>query len=217
MVTDFSDVMLTQGFSRNVTQDKPERSPFVVLKGLLSPAVCEQWLDAVFEEGSKFVYLEDHAYGDAKDEHISARSLVLNTEHTQELENRFFNALVAANDLNFGFPNIFVEDGLYVNEYLKGDYRTWHFDGCYTDGELTWINDILKKRNRSRVLTMVVQMNDPSEFKGGKLEIFGVKDVPALEQGDAIAFPAYWYHQVSKVVKGQRYSLCGFMYSNDHV
>jgi predicted 2-oxoglutarate/Fe(II)-dependent dioxygenase YbiX len=54
-----------------------------------------------------------------------------------------------------------------------------------------------------RKLSLVVLMNEPDEFEGGELEIKGW-GCQQLEQGRAIVFPSYFWHQVRPVTRGRR-------------
>jgi PKHD-type hydroxylase len=54
-----------------------------------------------------------------------------------------------------------------------------------------------------RKLSLVVLLNDPSEFEGGDLEIKGWGR-QVLQQGRAIVFPSYFWHQVHPVTAGVR-------------
>jgi PKHD-type hydroxylase len=61
----------------------------------------------------------------------------------------------------------------------------------------------------SRKLSIVVQLTDPKEYKGGELQIFegGEPVVVSKQQGMATFFPSYMLHQVTPVTKGMRHTL----------
>lgn len=85
--------------------------------------------------------------------------------------------------------------GLYKAED-QGHYN-WHVDA----GVSTEV--------APRKLSMVLQLNDPSEFEGGMLEVKIDRDVPAtleLKRGRAWFFPSYMLHRVTPVTKGIRRS-----------
>jgi PKHD-type hydroxylase len=61
----------------------------------------------------------------------------------------------------------------------------------------------------TRKLSMVVQLTDPSEYEGGKLQFMinrSVLDAPN-DKGTVIFFPAYLNHRVTQLTKGKRNSL----------
>lgn len=58
---------------------------------------------------------------------------------------------------------------------------------------------------RLNKLTVVVQLSNSIECSGGQL-LIGKEPVP-LEKGDAVVFPSYCLHEVTKVESGERWSL----------
>lgn len=81
-------------------------------------------------------------------------------------------------------------------EYGEGNYYGWHMDTF-----------LLANQANDRKLTAVIQLNDPSEYEGGELQIknSGVESIP-LQKGSIVVFPSYLMHQATKVTKGTRYS-----------
>lgn len=79
--------------------------------------------------------------------------------------------------------------------------REAHFD---------WHSDIGSGRLAARrKLTMVVQLSDPSTYRGGELQLMpgaGIISAPA-EQGTATVFPGFVLHRVTPVTSGVRHSL----------
>lgn len=63
----------------------------------------------------------------------------------------------------------------------------------------------------NRKLSLVVLLSDPTEFKGGELEILAItekdKTVKQLTQGTVVAFPSWALHRVNPVTEGSRTSL----------
>jgi PKHD-type hydroxylase len=74
-----------------------------------------------------------------------------------------------------------------------------------------WHQDFGPEAMSTRKLSIVMLLNDPSEFKGGELEIMSVlgenKAVNKVAQGTVIAFPSWEFHRVLKVTEGERWSL----------
>lgn len=93
-------------------------------------------------------------------------------------------------DANYNDYTIEDAEDLQFAEYNKGDFYGWHRDS----------NDTNK-----RIISVTVQLSDPSTYKGGNL----VFEVDPLEraQGTVIIFPSNVRHQVTRVTEGTRYSL----------
>lgn len=59
-----------------------------------------------------------------------------------------------------------------------------------------------------RKLSVVIQLSDPKDYKGGDLKLhLGGDDVVPKEQGKLVTFPSYVLHEVTPVTKGTRYTL----------
>ena len=88
----------------------------------------------------------------------------------------------------------------YDSEY-EGEYKKHH--------DVFWINGT----NYHRKLSAVVQLSDPDEYVGGKLQFMINRDIidAPMGKGTVIFFPSYLLHRVTKVEKGWRNSLvCWF-------
>lgn len=64
-----------------------------------------------------------------------------------------------------------------------------------------------------RKLSFSLQLSDPKEYKGGNLNLYlsQKKTVLSKEQGTLLVFPSYTMHEVTKVTKGERNSLVGWI------
>jgi PKHD-type hydroxylase len=82
-------------------------------------------------------------------------------------------------------------------EYGVNQHYRWHQDTFF-----------LSEKDYDRKVTIVVLMNDPSEFKGGELKLrFAQKEhVVPLIKGTVIAFPSFIDHCVTDVTEGKRYT-----------
>lgn len=82
----------------------------------------------------------------------------------------------------------------------EGHYD-WHVDNTWRpDGRATPFD---------RKMSMVVQLTDPKEYQGGKLELSN-DPLPAnlfVNQGDTVFFPSFNSHRVLPVTAGVRHSL----------
>lgn len=76
-------------------------------------------------------------------------------------------------------------------------------------GFLSWHADAGPTADSSqRKLSVSCLLNEPSEFEGGDLAIFGtISHTPFQDAhaGDAVVFPAFAQHVVKRVVRGTRY------------
>lgn len=89
-----------------------------------------------------------------------------------------------------------ISEQVQLAEYSEGNYYGWHVDTFFLANQPT-----------DRKLTAVIQLNDPSEYEGGELQIkdSGVESIP-LQKGSIVVFPSYLTHQATKVTRGTRYS-----------
>jgi len=93
------------------------------------------------------------------------------------------------------------EDVQYT-EYLLNQHYDYHVD-C---------NVVPTPDNRQRKLSVVVSLNDSSEYKGGQFKIMlspqEIREVTELrKKGSIIIFPSNLWHKVEPVTEGKRYSL----------
>lgn len=216
MLIDYREVAMPRIITQKDSVAKAPRVPYVIVPNFLSPEECNNFLDAALVDDSPFIFKQDHAYGEHADEAISARTLFLNLETTQGLHEKFRSLMLNVNDVNFRFKNLYADDSCFICEYREGDFRNWHTDGGYEDGT-GYFNEIQRRRYMKRMLTCVVQLTDPEEYDGGRLELpyyHNPQEPAVMLQGSAILFPSYFWHRVSPVTAGTRYSLCGFLYSD---
>jgi len=85
----------------------------------------------------------------------------------------------------------------YYSEHKKSHYD-WHIDADVMEAVVP------------RKLSMVLQLNDRSEFEGGDLQVKTVNDSPhtlEIKKGRAWFFPSFVLHRVTPVTKGNRKSL----------
>lgn len=132
-----------------------------------------------------------------------------------------FNEEVRDSDVCF-FKDVSWIGGL-CEHYIRTANRSskWHFDisvvqdpqfTIYEIGQhYTWHQDILRQGN-DRKLSMVVQLNDPEEYDGGRLKMknslgeeFVCQDF--LPRGSVIVFPSVTWHCITPVTRGRRHSL----------
>lgn len=91
----------------------------------------------------------------------------------------------------------FVEDMQYTVYDTTDSHYTWHLDR----GGLP---------NKSpRKLSIVLQLSDPNEYKGGDLELFDGAEPQKIkkEKGLVVAFPSFVLHRVTPLTEGIRRTL----------
>ena len=107
-----------------------------------------------------------------------------------------------ANSAAFGFSlNTFRE--IQFTEYhesVQGKYD-WHEDISWTGSS-----------QLHRKLSLVVQLSDPADYEGGKLELDESQCMESpgpelIRRGSVIVFPSFLKHRVTPVTRGIRYSL----------
>lgn len=85
-----------------------------------------------------------------------------------------------------------------IYEQENEGFYNWHLDiGVYNEMTVT------------RKMSMSMVLNDPAEYEGGDLEIWGASGVVSAprEQGTPAFFPSFLLHRVTPVTKGTRKSL----------
>lgn len=129
-----------------------------------------------------------------------SRARYLETEAAYPFTTTLFACLEAANDLLFDFS-------------LSGDVEAPHFLEYHSSagGRFDWHHDAKTDPTGllQRQLSLVVQLSDPSEYEGGRLEFADYESpgTPFLERGSVLIFPAKLMHRVTPVTSGLRYSL----------
>ena len=85
-----------------------------------------------------------------------------------------------------------------IYEQENEGFYNWHLDiGVYNEMTVT------------RKMSMSMVLNDPAEYEGGDLEVWGSSGVVTAprEQGTPAFFPSFLLHRVTPVTKGTRKSL----------
>jgi PKHD-type hydroxylase len=78
------------------------------------------------------------------------------------------------------------------------------------EGHFAWHSDIGDgPLARRRKLTLVLQLSDPADYEGGRLEVMPSAGVVTADpaRGAATVFPSYLLHRVTPVASGTRRSL----------
>lgn len=91
---------------------------------------------------------------------------------------------------------------LQYSVYDKGQFYKRHIDSLY-----------ISPNNSTRKLSFSILLSDVSEYEGGELMLYANEkpEIPPKEKGTIIFFPSYTLHEVTKVTKGTRRSLVGWV------
>lgn len=135
-----------------------------------------------------------------KNESIRKSSIewLFNNEETFWIYERLTAYLHDVNSHRYKFDLHGFTEPLQLGLYQESGHYKWHSD--FAQGFTT------------RKLSIVLQLSDPSEYEGGKLEFFGFENEKVHDgQGDLIFFPSFNVHRVTPVTKGERYSLVAWI------
>lgn len=80
--------------------------------------------------------------------------------------------------------------------------------------------DIGSAQASRRKISIVVQLNQPTNYQGGGLSFLYGSDVlvtPDLRAGDAVVFHSWMQHKAHQVIEGSRWSLAGWYLGNKHL
>lgn len=124
----------------------------------------------------------------------------------QDLYSLIYNVGIEANNQAFGFELNELQT-IQFTEY-KGHKKAkydWHTD-------LDWFDKGMSQRK----LSVVVQLSDPTDYKGGEFEIANTNydkqtQSNVKQKGSIIVFPAFLEHRVKPVTEGTRLSLIGWI------
>ncbi len=172
----------------------------ITLKDVLSPQTIDAilgWAKDNFKAARIGSALEDHR--DA----VVRRSQVcwLPNDGFQHVYQHIAQVVSDANLKWFGFNVTAIQKQMQVARYAAGDrgHYNWHMDA----GEL----------QPQRKLSITMQLSDPGDYSGGRLEFFfqDKKVFAPTERGSATIFPSFTMHRVTPVTKGVRYSLVAWI------
>ena len=155
---------------------------------LLDPSECDALID---------LWGEDHGHGPAYEEgeeYISKRTSII--EVPRPILRKIRSVVDRVNRKNWGYGGSYASaHELY--RYTPGDFFDWHMD--LGDGALA-----------HRKVTTLIQLSDPRDYDGGRLEIWGNEEHTAgTARGTLLIYPSFVMHRVTEVTRGVRYSIGG--------
>lgn len=168
--------------------------PWAYAKGVFT----ETELDAIINIGNETELGKAWTNGPVQDDknRNSFVSFLYPNEVTNWIFAKMAGVITEMNKTYFEFDLTAMEQGLQFTRYeAPGQHYDWHVDSGYASA--------------TRKLSFSVQLNDPSEFKGGTLELMHGRKPEKIkpERGLVVAFPSYTVHRVKPVTQGTRYSL----------
>ena len=157
----------------------------------------DQELDTIIEIGNATALSKASTFGGSSDEVRNSHvHFLYPNEYTNWIFMRLAASITEINNHFFKFDLTGMEQGLQFTRYeAPGQHYDWHIDKGYM--------------TPSRKLSLTLQLSDPSDYKGGQLELqFGGKPVKVpKERGFMTFFPSYALHRVKPVTEGVRHSL----------
>ena len=103
--------------------------------------------------------------------------------------------------------------GFHLGElgYLQlAEYKAENAGEYKRHQDVFWLND----QQTHRKLSCVVQLSDPKDYDGGRLELYDIASKfpseAAVPRGTVIFFPSFVYHAALPVTRGTRYSLAAW-------
>jgi PKHD-type hydroxylase len=167
-----------------------------------SGVFSDEELDAIIRIGTQSELRKARTYEAVHDN--KSRNSFVQFLFPNDLTNWVFARLAGAiseiNQQFFQFDLTGISEGLQFTRYTApGQHYDWHVDRGYLTG--------------TRKLSLSLQLNEPSEYKGGELQFkFGRKDETVKkERGMITFFPSYTLHRVKPVTQGTRYSLVAWV------
>jgi PKHD-type hydroxylase len=121
-------------------------------------------------------------------------SWLLKTREYEWVYRRIHRAVTEANSM-FKMNLSDISELIQFSVYEVGDYYNWHID-------LGTKNEICMRK-----LSVSVQLSDPGDYDGGRLEFDDEYTEDDIRQGTAVIFPSFCRHRVTAVTRGTRYSL----------
>jgi PKHD-type hydroxylase len=165
--------------------------------------LSDEVIDGIIERCETYPAKDAVIFGDNYNKSIR-RSEVRWVNDYSELRKYIWDYGLDANDNAFGFDIINKFDVQYTTYHSmdKGCYK-WHTDLNPTEGYY------------DRKISIVIQLNDPSDYEGGKFEFDIDGDIISPEgfekKGSIITFPSFLKHRVTEVTKGTRNSIVSWI------
>jgi PKHD-type hydroxylase len=112
--------------------------------------------------------------------------------NTDWIYQRLTTVIADANDYRYQMDIDGLVDPIQFTRYQAGGLYDWHLD--------------IGPTTQTRKLTLILNLDDPSDYKGGGTEIQtgNIPDALTKDQGAVIVFPCYMLHRGAPVTEGTR-------------
>ena len=119
--------------------------------------------------------------------------------------------------ISFGVSQVNSDGWRFELTGIPADDMPWLVRQKKADGKETdWEVDVGGAFTSSRKLCFILQLSDPTSYEGGDIDLHNTPtDTEGFRrQGTLVVFPGYWLHKISKVTKGTRHSVVGWVHGH---
>tara|TARA_X000001036_G_C20437512_1_gene707874 strand:- start:46 stop:660 length:615 start_codon:yes stop_codon:yes gene_type:complete len=190
---------IEQGLSHGETSSLTQGNFYWTVPNAISDEVCKKIIDR-YEDLEQF---ESSQVADGQKNIRKSQSVFDNLDWVFDL---IWPVQKEVNQLADWHFKIDAAENYQVTKYEEGDFYSAHIDSLGTNGTKRIAPDKPNLHNRTRKMSMTLNLNDPSEYEGGELRLYGVGKLPT-DKGRMTFFPSFLPHEVTPVTKGVRYSL----------
>lgn len=189
---------------------RPDYSPFLIVPGFLTDRQCDRVMQLGMSRRPEPAEVEELGGSELVEGLRRSRTAWLAPEADTEWLYKKLATVAERVNRQYRFDlSGFIEDIQFTVYEAPGGFYTWHQDGL--DGALG-----------DRKLSIVVQLSDPTTYRGGELQFFEVVEsydrdemvefsAQVAMRGTAVVFPAFEYHRVLPVVEGTRCSMVSWV------
>lgn len=167
-------------------------------EGVLSIQECEEFKKICYDT----VQFSDATVFSSDDykPRLDIRDTKVGFINSEKIHNLVKHYLLEANRAVFNFDVNYLP-AIQFGEYSENSFYDWHHD-------INWQADSMYDRK----LSISIQLSDPSEYEGGEFQFQNIESpVNFRTQGSVLVFASHQVHRVTKVEKGVRNSLVGWM------
>lgn len=190
-----------------IPTDGPDYASNVVFEGAFTARQCDRIIEtglALGADDAQVGTVDDNTTEDAATR-IAGTAWIEPSDDSMWIFDKLTSLAQRANR-TWGFDLTgFTEDAQFTRYDRAGAFYDWHQDGL--DGDVA-----------VRKLSMVVQLSDPDSYGGSDLELFAVNEEHGADdiadwrartrtRGTVVAFPAFEFHRVTPLLRGERFSL----------
>tara|TARA_R100000458_G_C8189797_1_gene183871 strand:- start:18 stop:590 length:573 start_codon:yes stop_codon:yes gene_type:complete len=184
--------------------DFPSWHPYVIYESALPTSMCDDIINIHRQND----YHKGGLLKDGKDLYNFGRNSRIQGTDLQWLQALIIGYVRMANHSNFHYD---LSDD-YSQEYMQFS----RYDiGMYFDRHMDF--DVQKSTAHTRKLSVTVQLSDTKDYRGGDLVLENCKDgkfICPKAKGTVIVFDSRWWHKVTPVIFGTRYSIVKWIHGD---